>query len=190
MNRRATVALLGALAAIALIASGWWWSGRQGEADAGGAEAGTQEQSLQGGEGVARLYFPGLGGRLHTEERELQMGADAEEAVRVLMAELLAGPRTPGGFRTFAADVELGSVYVAPEGIAYVDLRSADGGPPPASGSQQEILSVYSIVNSVVLNVSQIQAVALLWNGQQRLSFAGHLDTSRPLGPRTHLIRG
>ena len=43
------------------------------------------------------------------------------------------------------------------------------------------MLSVYSIVNTVLLNIPEISAVVLLNNGQQRPTFAGHLDTSRPL---------
>lgn len=189
MSRRAAVVLLGTVAAVALIALGWWWSSRDvPEAESAAVDA--PEASLPGDARRVRLYFPGLGGTLHAEERDVAATTDPEEAVRVLLAELFGGPSIPGGFGAFAVEVELGSVYVAPGGIAYVDLVSANGEPPPSSGSQQEILSVYSVVNSLVLNVSEIEAVALLWNGQQRPSFAGHVDTSRPLGARAHLIRG
>ena len=43
--------------------------------------------------------------------------------------------------------------------------------------------TVYSLVDTVVANVPQIQRVALLWNGTQRETFSGHLDTSQPLVP-------
>jgi hypothetical protein len=36
-------------------------------------------------------------------------------------------------------------------------------------------------VNSLALNVPQVVRVVLLWNGTQRVTFSGHLDTSRPL---------
>ncbi len=40
------------------------------------------------------------------------------------------------------------------------------------------------------MNVPQATRVALLWNGTQRLTFSGHLDTSRPLFPdRALLVR-
>jgi hypothetical protein len=50
------------------------------------------------------------------------------------------------------------------------------------------MVTVYSLVNSVALNVPAARRVALLWNGTQRQSFAGHLDTSRPLAPDPSLV--
>ena len=49
------------------------------------------------------------------------------------------------------------------------------------------MLSVYAIVNTVLAAESEIERVALLWNGQQRPTFAGHLDTSRALRARPDL---
>jgi hypothetical protein len=51
-----------------------------------------------------------------------------------------------------------------------------------------EMQTVYSLVNSIAGNVPQVTQVALLWNGSQRLSFSGHLDTSRPLAPNQVLV--
>ena len=65
--------------------------------------------------------------------------------------------------------------------VAYVDLRSPDHPDPPGGGSSEEIQRVYSLVNTIVLNVPQASAVVLLWNGVQRETFAGHLDLTRPL---------
>ena len=48
-------------------------------------------------------------------------------------------------------------------------------------GSKQELLVVYSLVGSVVRNVEGVERVGLLWNGNQGSTFAGHVDTTRPL---------
>ena len=64
----------------------------------------------------------------------------------------------------------------------------ADHADPPAGGSTAEMQCVYSLVNSIALNVPQAPRVVLLWNGLQRPSFAGHLDTGAPLTPLRELI--
>ena len=59
---------------------------------------------------------------------------------------------------------------------------------PPVAGSQRELLAAYSLVNSVCGNVPRIRGVVLLWNSEQRTTFAGNLDTTRPLTPNRRLV--
>jgi hypothetical protein len=40
----------------------------------------------------------------------------------------------------------------------------------------------------VTESVPSVRSVALLWNGSQRLTFSGHLDTSRPLAADRSLV--
>jgi len=61
------------------------------------------------------------------------------------------------------------------------DLRADDGGAPPASGSALELQRVYAIVHTVLRNVPDVSHVVLLWNGVQRLSLSGHVDTGHAL---------
>jgi hypothetical protein len=90
--------------------------------------------------------------------------------------------------RPFPPEVKLGGVELAADGTAFVELRWPDHDDPPESGSTEEIQRVYSLVDSVALNVPQVHRVVLLWNGTQRITFAGHLDTSRPLLPDRTLL--
>ena len=52
-----------------------------------------------------------------------------------------------------------------------------------------ERLSIYSIVNSLILNVSEIQMVKILINGKDALTLAGHIDLRFPLKADMLLIR-
>jgi hypothetical protein len=100
-----------------------------------------------------------------------------------------AGGAGPAGLvRPFPPEVKLGGVELSADGIAYVDLRWSDHQDPPESGSTEEIQRVYSVVDTVALNVPQVNRVVLLWNGTQRTTFSGHLDTSRPLVPDRTLL--
>ena len=83
------------------------------------------------------------------------------------------------------------------DGVAYVDLRTVEVGSGtgstragdrpavflerPAMGLTEELLAVYSLVNSLTANNLGIDRVVLMWNGEQRPTFAGHVDTTRPL---------
>ena len=68
------------------------------------------------------------------------------------------------------------------------DLVSEDGSPPPAGGSTEERLRVYSLVNTLVLNVAEAKSAVLLWNGAQPATLSGHLDLSRPLLPDPSVV--
>ena len=73
------------------------------------------------------------------------------------------------------------------DGVGYVDLTVARPGAAaarferPAMGLEEELLAVYSLVNSLTASNLGIERVVLMWNGEQRPTFAGHVDTTRPL---------
>ena len=140
------------------------------------------------------LYFPGEGGRLYPEERDIAGGADVERSVAATVAALLDGPSESGRMTGLVAplpkSVNLGRVYAMNAGTVLVDFTTEDAAAPPASGSLGEILTVYSIVNSVTLGFDEIERVVITWNGVQPTTFAGHLDTSRPLKANRRLVAG
>jgi spore germination protein GerM len=181
MSRRVASFILGFALAVLVGAGLWWWlSGRTG----GRTGAGTPEEAAQAGEKMSfNLYFPADGGGLRAEPRDLQVTQAPKNRARRVMEALLAGPKAPGLARPFPEGVTLGSVQLGRDGIAYVDLHWQDHPDPPASGSTEEIQRIYSVVDSITLNVPQATRVVLLWNGAQRDTFAGHLDLSRPLAP-------
>jgi hypothetical protein len=186
MSRRAAAVFLAVALAVAVAGGLWWWraarerAGRA-SADVPGAPAGPETRT------VANLYFPGEGGLLYAERREIVSAPGAAERARAVVAALLAGPQAAGLQPPFPGGVEVGSVAVVGD-VAYVDLRAPEQPAPPSGGSLREMLMVYSVVDSVLLNIPEVQRVALLWNGVQRESFSGHLDTARPLAADTSLV--
>jgi hypothetical protein len=177
MNRRAAAFILGL--ALALLAGGalWWWLQGLG----GGSAEGRPDGSAGKPAPVPfELWVPdGIG--LRVERRELQVTAAPKDRIRRITEALLT-PR-PDGVRLFPEGVALAGIQLSKEGTAYVNLVWEGHEDPPPSGSTEEMQRVYSLVNSIVTNVPEARRVALLWNGLQRPTFAGHLDTSRPLAP-------
>lgn len=181
MNRRAASFILGFALALLLGVGLWLWlSGRSG----GRIGAGTPEAAAQAGEKVGfSLYFPSDNAELRVEPRELKVTEEPKDRIRKVVEALLEGPKAPGLVQPFPEGVTLGAVHLGGDGTAYVDLRWAEHPDPPPGGSTEEIQRVYSLVNSIALNVPQARRVVLLWNGAQRETFSGHLDLSRPLVP-------
>lgn len=134
------------------------------------------------------LYFPGADGRLYAERREAQVSPGAAARARAALEGLLAGPRSEGLRAPLPAGVEIGSLVLLTDGTVIVDLRSAEREQPPSSGSLAERTTVYSLVDTVLMNAEGSRRVTLLWNGVQRESFAGHLDTTRPLAADTSIL--
>ncbi len=202
MSRRAAGWVLAAALLLVIGGLAWWWqtgrgggrTSRRGTAE-GAAGAPTERHAFD-------LYFPAGGGGLRGERRELQVSEAPKDRIRKVLEALLAGPAaapaTPPGaspgaspaglVRPFPPEVKLGSVELSADGTAFVDLRWPDREDPPESGSTEEIQRVYSLVDSLALNVPQVNRVVLLWNGTQRITFSGHLDTSRPLLPDRTLL--
>lgn len=184
-RRAAAGALLAALAAAGGAACGG------GATDPGTSEGALAPAAAEGRRLPVDLYFPGADGRLHPERRDLAAPDDPVEQARAVLAALLAGPEDPELMPVFPAgwaEVEVAAVLLGPDGVLLIDLHAPERDAPPPSGSLQEMVTVYSLVNSVALNVPAARRVALLWNGTQRQSFAGHLDTSRPLAPDPSLV--
>lgn len=133
------------------------------------------------------LYFPGPGGRLHVEERELAVPDEIRGRARALVLAVLGGPEDPDLARPFPSEVGLLELYLV-EDTAYVDLGAPELEHPPSGGSLAERTMVFSLVDTLALNLPEVDRVVLLWNGVQRESFSGHLDTSVPLEPSRELL--
>jgi Sporulation and spore germination len=188
MSRRAAGILLGAALLVLAAGLAWWgWGGRARRS--GGSAAPAADTTGPQTTFAVDLYFPTDNGILRVERRNLTGPEAPKLRIKKIVQALLAGPAEPGLARPLPQGVALGAVELTPDGTAYLDLRWTDHEDPPAGGSDAEMQAVYSLVNSVALNIPQAQRVALLWNGAQRLTFSGHLDTSRPLSPDRSLAR-
>lgn len=146
-----------------------------------GFTTGTGKQEIH-------LYFADKQSSFLTAEKRAAPDLDLAEAMGKHIVELLfSGPKT-GLLRTLPADAGLRAFFLSTDGTAYVDLTKSVETRHPG-GITTERLSIYSIVNSLVLNVSEIQRVKILVDGKEASTLAGHLDISRPLKADMLLIR-
>lgn len=134
------------------------------------------------------LYFSDKDSQfLMAENRVLKSPQDPEFFARDIIEALIKGPQQ-GLARTLPAATVVRAIFVTRDGICFVDLTSALSESHPG-GIQSELLSIYSIVNSLVLNVPQIKAVKVLINGNEAMTLAGHIDLRTPIKANMLLIR-
>ncbi len=123
------------------------------------------------------LLFTADDGLLHPELRSVPLPADVQERVRVVVQELLAGSaeQRPS---PIPYPAQLLGAYVDQSGHAFVDLSPP---PTPLGGAQTELVFAYAVVDSVLFNCPELNAVQLLFGGREVTTLTGHLDLSHPL---------
>ena len=124
------------------------------------------------------LYFADQKGNyLQAEERKI-LAADSISAIKAIMTALLEGPDDPKLVSTIPAGSRLLHVFVTDDGTAYLDFNLELRRHHPG-GVTAERLTLYAIVNSIVLNLEQVERVQLLLEGKTVSTLTGHLDISR-----------
>lgn len=124
---------------------------------------------------------------LVSEDRILFATDDPVEIGKMIVHDLIQGPK--GRLvRTIPAGTRLNALYISQNGTAFLDFSDAIREQHPG-GSATELLTVYSIVNSVVLNIPQVRNVKILIGGRETLTLAGHIDITTPLTANMMLIR-
>lgn len=175
-----------ALVLLILVVLAWLWLRDDGDAGPGAADGGPAVRL------AVELYFPGEGSLLVRERRELEVSENPEAQLDALARALVEGPRNDGLFAPLPEGISVRSVSLGSNGVVYIDLVSEEGREEgqglPAGGSTEERLRVYSLINTLVLNVGEARSAVLLWNGTQPETLSGHLDLTRPLLPDTDLL--
>ncbi len=92
-----------------------------------------------------------------------------------ILATLLKGPQVSHLEATWPKGTKINSFFITDDGKAYIDL-SPEPGMMENMDTMGELLAVYSLVNSLTLNISKIKMVKILIQGKDALTLAGHID--------------
>jgi spore germination protein GerM len=196
-NALTVVGLAGLLATVALTAPRWAALLRapasSPEVEDPAAEETSRPAAAEGPASGAgrrisvRLYFeaPDREGLL-PEEREVAFSADLPRQLRTVVEELAKGSTT-GLVATLPPGTRVLEVFVQARGVAWVDLSSEAASGLPG-GSKAELLTVYSVVNTIVTNFPAVSRVRIVVNDQPVTSLGGHVDLGRPLPPDMTLV--
>ena len=135
-----------------------------------------------------KLYFSDLNERfLIPEDRYITKRNSPSDNVRELVVALIGGPNTDL-VETFPKETDLRKVNVK-NGIAYIDFgRNLIDLHP--GGSASEMMTIYSLTNTITINVPSVKKVKLLVDGNGLETIKGHIDTTRPFTINRELIVG
>lgn len=137
---------------------------------------------------IVHLYFSDQKNSfLIAEGWNLAHPSNPDEFGKVIVSALIEGPRT-GLMRTIPAGTTLKAFYVTRDGIAYVDLSDTIKDAHPG-GVKSELFTIYSMVNSLILNIPEINAVKILIGGREAMTLSGHVDLRFPFKANMLLIR-
>ena len=128
----------------------------------------------------ARLFYVAEDGtRLTSVERDIAYGEGADEQAREIVAAQIA-PVVAPLVSAIPPGTALRAVFITKTGDAYVDL-SRDARTAHPGGTVNELLTVYTIVNAITVNLPAVTGVQVLVDGKEVDTLSGHVDLRRPL---------
>jgi len=134
------------------------------------------------------LYYQGLDMLLGIEQRNVALPENPAAAMPVVVRELVKPPASPARARSFPADTVVRAAYLLPDGTAFVDLGGATLTQGWGTGSHEELMAVYAVVQTVTANFPEARRVRILINGEPAETLAGHINISRSLAPAPSLV--
>ena len=134
------------------------------------------------------VYFSDREGEyLVGEKRKILKKNDVKEEAEETIAELIKGPKQKL-IPTLPPQTKLLTFQINEVGVARVNFNQSLSKDHPG-GSSAEMMTVYSIVNSLSFNFPQVKRVQILIEGKPIETIAGHLSLKQPVSPKPELIR-
>lgn len=138
----------------------------------------------EGGRRRVTLFFVSRDDHAFREERrEIEAGTTITDDAKRTLVELMKGPSGDDLSATVPRETKVQNLFIDSSGTAYVDfdqgIRNGLMG-----GAQEELYTVFSIVNTLASNFSQITRVQILIEGAETATLAGHVDTRTALLPQ------
>ena len=135
------------------------------------------------------LFFEAPDMLLAAERREVAMPENPAAAASVVIRELLKGSASAAVPRLFPEDTVLRAAYLLPDGTVVVDLGGQTLTDGWSTGTHQELMAVYSMVQTLATNFSEARRVRILLNGTPAETLGGPVWLGRPLVPVQSLVR-
>ena len=130
-----------------------------------------QEQLFEG-----YLYFIDKEGRyLKSVEQKFAAGLNPHDLGLSITEALIKGPSLKGFRKTVPEGTKINALFILDDGRAFIDFDKNIRTLRDYS-AQSEMLTIYSIVNSLILNIEEINRVKILIQGETAQTLSGHID--------------
>ena len=136
----------------------------------------------------AMLFFVSEDGRRLTPvEREVPLAQGPVAQARALLETLFTAEPPAPLMSAIPPGTALRGLFISQRNEVFVDLDPAVR-EKHSGGSMQELLTVYCVVNTLVVNLPTFEDVQILIGGREADTLAGHVDLRRPLRKNELLI--
>lgn len=143
-----------------------------------------KEHKIQNGEGIEYSFFyPSTDGEyLKSVKKKVVKEDDLKNQIKTVVIELFKGPgeENKNLYNPFSENLKLNEFYLIDKSIVVVDLNDSIY-ENLLGGADDEILTIYSIVDTISYNFPFVRATQIIINGREAETLAGHIDISRPL---------
>ncbi len=132
-----------------------------------------------------KLYFGADRNIWQVENREISSPSiQLEDRIQDVMEALLKGPEKLG-YTPIPKGTHIMRIFLDQEGIVYLDLSEEVRENHPG-GTWGELMTIYSLVNTVMDNFHTIKGVKILIMGKETETLKGHIDTRYPFSFRDY----
>jgi hypothetical protein len=126
---------------------------------------------------------------LVAEPREIFETNSLTDQAKQIVVGLIDGPRNEDLLPTVPSSTRVLGLYMDRNGTAWVDL-SHEVVSDHLGGTAEELATIFSIVNSLTVNLPQIKRVHILVDGDERDTLKDHLDLGRDFVQDLSIVRG
>lgn len=132
-----------------------------------------------------KLYFGADRNVWQVEKREISSPSiQLEDRVKDVVEALLKGPEELR-YTPIPKGTQLIRIFLDQDGIVYLDL-SEDVRENHPGGTWGEMMTIYSLVNTVMENFHTINGVKIMIMGKEIETLKGHIDTRYPFSFRDY----
>ncbi len=122
------------------------------------------------------LYYIDRDGKsLKAVAKKFSPGLNPHDLGIAIMEDLIKGASINGLEPVLPAAAKVNALFILGDGRAYIDFDQSVSTQGSYS-AQQEMLAIYSIVNSLVLNIEEINRVKILIQGETAQTLSGHIN--------------
>lgn len=111
---------------------------------------------------------------LKSEKKNFSSSLDFNKLGRQILETLIEGPSQVPYQATWPSDTKINAFFITDSGDAFVDL-DVNASKIEDMDTISEFLAVYSMVNSLTLNIPKIKQVKILIQGKDARTLAGHI---------------
>jgi len=133
------------------------------------------------------LYFSDTNERfLMPEKRYIPKDKAQDVQAKEIIKALVDGSKT-GLVNTFPPKADIISVKIEPDQTARVNFGKNLAANHPG-GSASEMATIYSLTNTLIANIPEINKVKILIEGKELESIKGHIDIRKPFSFNKELV--